>query len=116
MPRAVLTARERKRRQRRSAHNQHLRRTYGITIAEYDLLFEAQGGKCAICGGGTTKRHLAVDHNHKTGEIRGLLCGLCNSGLAKFRDNRILLWRAHRYMKQGAERVREVLGRNVRVP
>jgi hypothetical protein len=77
---------------------------------EYELILAAQGGKCAICRGGTSKRHFAVDHNHKTGEVRGLLCGRCNSGLARFMDNRTNLWRAHRYLKHGAEVVRAILG------
>ena len=116
MPRERLSERERKRRRRRSAHNQHLRKTYGLSIDEYDLLLAGQGGKCAICRGGTSKRHFAVDHNHKTGEIRGLLCGRCNSALARFMDSRVNVWRAHRYLKEGAPRVREILGRDVRTP
>lgn len=116
MARQVLSERERKRRRRRSAHNQHLRKTYGISIVEYELILEAQGGKCAICKGGTSKRHFAVDHNHKTGEVRGLLCGRCNTALARFMDNRTNVWRAYRYLKEGAERVRTILGRDVRTP
>lgn len=53
--------------------------TYGITHAEYQALYTAQGGLCAICqrANGKTRR-LAVDHNHETGEVRGLLCKTCN--------------------------------------
>jgi hypothetical protein len=50
----------------------------GLTIAQYDELLEAQGGVCAICGRPPKNRRLAVDHNHKTGKIRGLLCWVCN--------------------------------------
>ena len=47
---------------------------------EYDILLLKQNGKCALCGKpqGYEKRRLAVDHNHKTGKIRGLLCAKCN--------------------------------------
>jgi hypothetical protein len=107
-----LSDREKLRRRRRSAHNAHLKTTYGISMDEYELILAAQGGKCAICRGGTSKRHFAVDHNHRTGEVRGLLCGRCNSGLARFMDNRTNLWRAHRYLKQGAEVVRAILQRD----
>lgn len=57
--------------------HRYLVRTYGITIFQWDELFEKQGGRCALCG-----RHsvlgLAVDHSHKTGTVRGLLCMTCN--------------------------------------
>jgi hypothetical protein len=59
---------------------------YGITLEEYYKMLEAQGGKCAICGGGTTKQFYNVDHNHATGEMRGLLCSPCNRILGTWRD------------------------------
>lgn len=61
----------------------HLRRKYGITEEQYEQLLEAQDRCCAVC-----KKHessfpvrLAVDHNHRTGEIRGALCNYCNHRL-----------------------------------
>jgi hypothetical protein len=62
-----------------------LRRTYGITSADYDALVLRQGGCCAICGTDKPKGHgsrLHVDHDHITGRVRGLLCHLCNTRLA----------------------------------
>lgn len=64
----------------------NLRRNYGITQEQYDLMVFQQGGVCAICKqpetliNGKTKRVqlLAVDHNHETGEVRELLCNTCN--------------------------------------
>ena len=112
----VLSKTERKRRARRSAHNSHLKKTYGITIDEYDQILAAQKGRCAICRGGTSKRHFAVDHNHKDGSVRGLLCARCNSGLARFMDDRTNVGRAYKYMGENGRRVREVLGREVKVP
>ena len=84
----------RKNRQRRQRHNTHLKKTYGITIQEYDQMLENQGGKCAICGGGTSKRHLQLDHDHKTGEPRGLLCGNCNRKLLPAAKNSVGILRA----------------------
>ena len=61
------------------AHGNKIRNTYGITAQQYAALYTAQGGRCPICGIATGKaRRLAVDHNHHTGEIRGLLCSPCN--------------------------------------
>lgn len=111
-----LSARERKRRQRRSAHNSHLKKSYGITIEDYDKILEAQGGTCAICDGGTTKRHFAVDHNHKTGQIRGLLCARCNMGLAKFMDKIINVQRALAHLRGGGRKVNKILDREAKVP
>ena len=62
------------------------RRNHGITPAEYDAMLADQEGGCAMCGQPETKRQghggtlmsLAVDHDHDTGEVRGLLCARCN--------------------------------------
>ena len=56
----------------------NLRRRYGITSVMYDLILAAQGGHCALCGRPPGKKALHVDHDHKTGLIRGLLCYRCN--------------------------------------
>ena len=106
-----LGKREKARRARRSKHNSHLKATYGITIDDYDAILKAQGGTCDICNGGTSKRHFAVDHNHKNGQVRGLLCARCNSGLAKFMDDITRLRRAVRYMKADGEKVNKILER-----
>ncbi|SRR6266446_7107114 len=67
-----------------------LKYRYGITLNEYSALLEGQAGKCAICGTNIfdklKKRRLAVDHDHKTGRVRGLLCYMCNIGLGSFLD------------------------------
>jgi dCMP deaminase len=61
---------------------------YGITPEKYEAMFKAQGGVCAICKQPPPPgKRLAVDHDHKTGKVRGLLCILCNSTLGYFKDN-----------------------------
>lgn len=65
----------------------YLRRTYGITEAEYDDIFAAQGRRCAICKRvPTAGKNLHVDHDHRTGLLRGLLCARCNHDLLGRRD------------------------------
>ena len=58
----------------KAAHSTRLKSVYGITRDEYEQLFEFQEGRCYICQRTARSRRLAVDHNHKTGEVRGLLC------------------------------------------
>ncbi len=75
---------------------------YGLTLADYGRLVEQQKGTCAICGqSGDDKDRvfLVVDHDHSTGEIRGLLCDLCNTGLGRFRDSLPLVASALIYLR-----------------
>lgn len=59
-----------------------LRRLYNMSLEEYDLLWEKQNGTCAICKQiNANGRRLSIDHDHSTGEIRGLLCARCNTML-----------------------------------
>ncbi len=60
---------------------------FGITTDGYNELFAEQEGKCGICGNHDLEKHLCVDHDHDTGEVRGLLCQPCNLGLGKLGDN-----------------------------
>ena len=73
---------------------------YNLTRAEYDVLFQKQGGACAICKRPEPQLHkaLAVDHDHKTGQIRSLLCSKCNMGLGHFQDSPELLQAAIQYL------------------
>src|SRR5262245_42197596 len=60
----------------------HLKRTFGITLEDFDAMLEAQGGGCAICGRPALEgTSLHVDHEHETGVVRGLLCFTCNGAL-----------------------------------
>ena len=79
--------------------NARLKHRYGITAAEYDAMYEAQKGCCAICGkhaeAGSSPAHwknkLAVDHCHDTGKVRGLLCNDCNAGIGHLGNERVAL-------------------------
>jgi len=69
------------------------KKKYGITVADYDRMFLEQGGKCKICGvdkpgKNTRTKYFHVDHCHKTGRVRGLLCISCNVLLGQF-ENRL---------------------------
>lgn len=68
-----------------------LQRNYGMSLGDYKRLFIEQQGRCKICGIHQSelknRRVLHVDHCHKTGKIRGLLCGRCNTWLGRYEDN-----------------------------
>ena len=81
-------------------------RQYGLTIEQYEQMEEYQDHKCKICGCVETSvdknknvRRLAIDHNHETGQIRGLLCSPCNTALGGFKDNIDSLKRAILYLE-----------------
>ena len=84
----------------RIARNSALKANYGITIDEYDAMFKAQRGKCAVCGE-KYGRTLHVDHCHRTNKVRGLLCQKCNMAIGLLQDSAKLLARAISYL-QGA--------------
>lgn len=77
----------------------NLKRYYGLSMQTYELMLAAQDGKCAICRGNETyqprgyvgPKALSVDHNHETGEIRGLLCSNCNYMVGHCKENREVL-------------------------
>ncbi|SRR6266513_3869538 len=78
-----------------------LKHRYNITPEQYDILLESQDGKCAICGGGPVGRNrLSVDHDHKTGRVRGLLCQNCNMILGNSHDDTNKLQRAIEYLNR----------------
>lgn len=86
---------------RESVSRSMRKRSYGITDEEYyGLLIEQEGG-CAICGRPCSTGHrLSVDHNHATGEIRGLLCRRHNAGLGHFNDDPALMRKAIKYLER----------------
>lgn len=91
--------------ERAKTHN--LRKSYGIDLRQYELMGEKQNWNCAICGGKeTTKdkdggpRMMPVDHDHKTGKVRALLCTQCNRGLGMFIDSIDRLKAAAAYLEK----------------
>lgn len=74
--------------------------TYGLTEAQYAELWARCAGRCAICTDELRdgRGGASVDHCHATGRVRGLLCGLCNTGLGRFRDSPALLDAAKAYL------------------
>jgi len=85
---------------------QHLRanlmKLYRMTLTEYDAMLSSQDRKCVICGGTNANgKRLAVDHDHSTGKVRGLLCSHCNTGLGMFRDDVARLRKAIKYLEKG---------------
>jgi hypothetical protein len=73
-------------------HARNRVRRFGITVEEFESMAKAQGYRCLICR--RRKRRLAIDHDHKTGKVRGLLCTPCNTALACVEENaaRIVLY------------------------
>lgn len=91
---------------KKRVRDKQLQRIYGITLETYNTLLKAQKGCCAICGnketvkskGGKTTKSLAVDHCHKTGSVRGLLCYRCNTAIGYLSDSPLNAKRAFEYL------------------
>ena len=87
---------------RRQAYKYKLKE-YGLTLESFDALLLQQNGQCKICdrvlNTGEVDSVANVDHCHKTGIVRGILCFVCNTGLGKFKDSPELLGRAKKYLE-----------------
>lgn len=83
---------------------------YGLTCDDYEAMLEAQGGVCAICGGTDQRRRLNVDHDHATGEVRGLLCSGCNGArLGRLGDSIERAETRARYYEERAAHLRRAI-------
>lgn len=95
-----------KERHRLAGWRYHLKRTFGITSEQYNIILVAQNGKCAICGQAETStrkgklKRLAVDHDRKTKKIRALLCVNCNTGIGSLQHDPNLLEKAAAYVRR----------------
>ena len=86
---------------RDKARRSWLLRTYGITLEEYNKQLELQDGKCAICNclpETSFRGTLGVDHDHITGQVRGLLCRNCNQAIGLLQDSPVVLKQATDYL------------------
>lgn len=72
-----------------------LMKKFGISTEDFQAMHDQQNGLCAICG---EEKKLQVDHCHKTGRVRGLLCGECNKMIGLARDDMTILWQALGYL------------------
>ena len=86
--------------------NSELKRRYGITVVQYDSILSLQKHSCAICltPQQAEERAYPVDHDHVTGEVRGILCHGCNLGLGHFNDNPVVINNAKEYIAMPAEK------------
>lgn len=77
-----------------------LKSKYGITLEQYNEMLNSQGGVCAVCHNPPSEsKRLAVDHNHKTGEVRALLCSKCNCALGQLNEDPELIQALLVYIK-----------------
>jgi len=95
--RAALAAKKEK------AHDRYVVRVYGLEPGEYAQRLAAQKGRCAICRKVPRKRYLAVDHDHRTGTVRGLLCYFCNSSVGTFEFSKTTAENAAAYLLRIAQ-------------
>ena len=86
-----------------NSRKSQLKSKYGITDEDYLCMFLQQECKCAICGNVQKTRKLAVDHDHKTGKVRALLCHNCNVLLGHAKDDIEILKKAISYLKEHNE-------------
>ena len=77
--------------------DKHLKNKYNISLEKYNSMYDEQKGRCYICGDKHTVLH--VDHNHETGEVRKLLCSLCNTSFGKMRERVDLIEKLLEYSK-----------------
>ena len=115
-PRCATHHRAKKRDRRNYTHSGHIMELYGITSEEYQRVYEYQNGTCAICQRARgLRKKLSVDHDHVSGEVRGLLCQKCNRDvLGHLRDDPNALYRAADYLMSPP--ARQALGRIHIVP
>ena len=92
--------------------NDYLVRRYGITSADYEKILKSQGGRCAICGRLPRTRRLNVDHDHKTGKVRGLLCYTCNKKVIGDRRDPAIFDAAAAYLRSADQRIASALERS----
>lgn len=75
-----------------------LNRLYGLSVEQFMEMLSNQGGVCGICGGVTLNKSLSVDHNHTTGQVRGLLCHRCNTAIGLLNEDVEIMYKVIKYL------------------
>ena len=85
----------------KTSRRHRLKKGFGLTEEDFNLMLKTQKNKCKVCSrlAKTFKKRFSIDHNHKTGKTRALLCGKCNTGLGLFQDSPELLRKAANYLE-----------------
>jgi|TARA_R110000868_G_scaffold345734_2_gene606849 hypothetical protein len=97
--RSIKWAKENKDKVKAHRRKRNLKAKYGISVEEYDKMFEEQNGSCFICFSLPTRRRLSVDHNHTTGQVRRLLCDKCNLAIGLLEEDQERLEKVRRYLE-----------------
>lgn len=95
---SLTSVAQRKRKGSAFTRETNLYKKYGLSVLEYTAMLDAQGGVCKICG--KTANPLEVDHDHKTGAVRGLLCLSCNLAVGFMQDDPAIMRRAACYIEE----------------
>lgn len=80
----------------RVRRDQYLKRTYSLSLADWESMFVSQGSVCKICK--KRKKRYDTDHDHATGKVRGIICHRCNVMLGHARDNQAILLAGYQYL------------------
>lgn len=100
----AMSNEEKKAARRLASRKYLLKRDYGLTVKDYEMMIEKQDHRCAICGSDhnhrTTSEYFFVDHCHDTGTIRGLLCNKCNRMIGNVFDRTDVLKKMIEYLKK----------------
>jgi len=105
-PSILKKSKDKYRKNKRKYRDWELRRIFGITIDQYEELLKKQNHVCAICNNAEQSRKsktLAVDHCHKTGKVRGLLCSNCNLGIGNLQDSISIIESAIEYLSKSKQ-------------
>jgi len=95
---------------RNKVQEREIVKKYGISEDQFQEILKLQGGVCAICERHQRYRRLSIDHSHKTGKVRGLLCNFCNRSLGRYGDSPIRLRKAAAYLEDNGSKLVKILG------
>ncbi len=91
--------------QRTASRKCKLKTVYGLTIEQFDCMYNLQEGQCKICKSYVLKNAICIDHNHSTGKVRDLLCRKCNAAIGLLDENITILNSAINYLSQKRQQI-----------